>query len=277
MMSWLSAENAPGFRGPNVNDNSSLRASFHWEMSVLRSYASPRRCSHLHRNLLLAKDQQRWQSTATAPVSSRFLSEVKQRLGHCITFGLQPAQTVEAGRILEEISQDWRELIAGSQGFLTGANRRGLFRQEVVWGEQDAMSSSLYVACNIFSAGCARLTRLGKRQPMKWPDCITVYHKLRTEPGSTTDSFILDVLILSELHQRPAARCVEDIVVYDYISGKKTHLKPFMTDVFNQTWKLQEEAKHTWRAKAADLLQRVTRLEQESWNREGAVEDMGGP
>lgn len=51
---------------------------------------------------------------------------------------------------------------------------------------------------------------------MAWPDRISVYHKLRAAPTASTDSFILDVLILSERHQRPAARCVEDIVVYDY-------------------------------------------------------------
>lgn len=28
-----------------------------------------------------------------------------------------------------------RELVAGSEGFLTGKQWRGLFRQEVVWGE----------------------------------------------------------------------------------------------------------------------------------------------
>jgi hypothetical protein len=50
-------------------------------------------------------------------------------------FGISPAQTQEAGSILEEISSDWRELVAGSEGFLTSKKYRGLYRQEVVWGE----------------------------------------------------------------------------------------------------------------------------------------------
>jgi putative alpha-1,2-mannosidase len=50
-------------------------------------------------------------------------------------FGINEAQTAEAGSILQEVSSDWRELLAGSEGFLTGKEYRGLFRHEVVWGE----------------------------------------------------------------------------------------------------------------------------------------------
>lgn len=50
-------------------------------------------------------------------------------------FGLKPPQVAEAGRILQELARDWRELIAGSEGFLTGETRRALFRHNVVWGE----------------------------------------------------------------------------------------------------------------------------------------------
>lgn len=48
---------------------------------------------------------------------------------------MKPAQVEEAGLILKEIARDWRELVAGSEGFLTGKTRRGLHRQNVVWGE----------------------------------------------------------------------------------------------------------------------------------------------
>ena len=46
---------------------------------------------------------------------------------------------MEAAAILDEISRDWRELLAGSEGFLTSPQRRGLFRRRVIWGEQDSM------------------------------------------------------------------------------------------------------------------------------------------
>jgi hypothetical protein len=62
-------------------------------------------------------------------------------------FGLDTSQTKEACLILRELTEDWRELVAGSEGFLTGKKRVGLFRQEVVWGE---MVASLHpiLLCN---------------------------------------------------------------------------------------------------------------------------------
>ena len=112
-------------------------------------------------------------------------------------------------------------------------------------------------------------------QPMAWPDRISVYHKIRTAPAASTDSFVLDVLILSERHQRPAATCVEDIVVYDYRRGAKTHLKDFMLDKFKETFELQEESKTRNERRVGDLLDRVQRLEKQSWDRLDAVEDAG--
>lgn len=76
-------------------------------------------------------------NTATHPttVDSRWLSTVKQRLKKCITFGLTSQQVSQAGDILRTIASEWRNLIAGNEGFLTGETRRGLFRHSVVWGE----------------------------------------------------------------------------------------------------------------------------------------------
>lgn len=51
-------------------------------------------------------------------------------------FGLKPAQIDEGGQILQQLARDWRELLAGSEGFLTDEKRRSLFRHNVVWGEQ---------------------------------------------------------------------------------------------------------------------------------------------
>jgi hypothetical protein len=75
------------------------------------------------------------QAPATEKLSPRWLSDIRARIGKCIMFGINDAQTSEAGSILQEVSCDWRELLAGSEGFLTGQEYRGLYRQEVVWGE----------------------------------------------------------------------------------------------------------------------------------------------
>lgn len=76
---------------------------------------------------------------STPSLSARWLSDIKERLGRCIMFGMKPDQVDEAGQILQELARDWRTLIAGSEGFLTGKGRVGLQSQAVVWGEQDTM------------------------------------------------------------------------------------------------------------------------------------------
>ena len=110
---------------------------------------------------------------------------------------------------------------------------------------------------------------------MTWPDCISVYHKIREEPESSADSFTLDVMIVSEKHQRPAARCVEDIVFYDYKKGKKAALPSFAIEQFRQTFTLQEATRLRSLQKAQGLEERVRTLEQTSWDRVDAKEDFG--
>ncbi|KAI4104218.1 MAG: hypothetical protein L6R37_003387 [Teloschistes peruensis] len=136
-----------------------------------------------------------------------------ESVGKCINFGLPSAQVDEAGSLLRILAGDWRELLAGSEGFLVGKGRAGLERHQVVWGEMDSM--------------------------------------------------------------RAAARCVEDIVVYDYRLGQKTALKPFMLQQFRATWDAQERAKARNEGRVLELLAQVRCLEKASWDREGAVEDVG--
>ena len=112
-------------------------------------------------------------------------------------------------------------------------------------------------------------------QPMKYPDRVTVLHKLKDKPKSDSDHFILDVVILSELHRRPAARCVEDIAVYDYRAARKSAMKPFMIKKLQETYDLQEQAKQTYGNKVLNLIRRVKRLEQGTWDRADAKEDLG--
>lgn len=114
---------------------------------------------------------------------------------------------------------------------------------------------------------------------MKFPDKITVYQKLVQDPSSTLASqsaFQLQVMILSESRQRPAARCHEDIVTYDYKKNRKTpELPPFIFDQFKTIWELQEKAKQEWQQRILEIENRVRTLETDSWDRADAVEDTG--
>jgi hypothetical protein len=116
---------------------------------------------------------------------------------------------------------------------------------------------------------------------MVYPDKISVYHRLRARPTSgphqpAPSAFLLDCIVLSHQHRRVACRLEEDIVVYDYKKAGKTGMPGFMVDMFEQTWRLQEEEMVRARTRIAGLIEAVERLEGETWNRPDAVEDMGG-
>lgn len=78
---------------------------------------------------------------------------MRARIGKCIMFGIDDAQTSEAGSILQEVSSDWRDLLAGSEGFLTGEEYRGLYRQEVVWGEMVGLHTVLRGEAEVMRRG----------------------------------------------------------------------------------------------------------------------------
>jgi hypothetical protein len=79
-------------------------------------------------------------------IESRWLSDLKERIGKCITFGLNPSQLDEAGSILQQLGSGWTELVVGSEGYLTAPGRIGLDKQAVVWGEMVLSLCSLYAS-----------------------------------------------------------------------------------------------------------------------------------
>ncbi|EER24279.1 hypothetical protein CPC735_056490 [Coccidioides posadasii C735 delta SOWgp] len=223
-------------------------------------------------------------SASTSPenykLDSKWLSVTKKRLGKCLQFGLQPEQVRAAGDILKQVTRDWRELVAGSEGFLTGEDRRGLFRHNVVWGE---MKQWLELIGSTGIGLILKSIKIDYKFPMTYPDKICVYHKLVHAPPSPCSpnpnaypGLIFDVLILSEAKQRAAARCHEDVVLYDYRVGHKvSELPNYMIDQFRHTWELQQEAKRVNRHKIQEIEMKLRTLEKTSWDRADATEDVG--
>lgn len=84
---------------------------------------------------------------ASAPV--RWHADLKQRVGKCIMFGCDASQISKAAGVTRALGGEWRTLMAGAEGFLTGngegeywaKGRRGLEAREVVWGEMDSFVS----------------------------------------------------------------------------------------------------------------------------------------
>ncbi|KAL4943392.1 hypothetical protein BDV06DRAFT_190147 [Aspergillus oleicola] len=243
-------------------------------------------------------------------IDPRWLSMTKRRVGRCIMFGLKPHQIPEAGDIMRQIARDWRELIAGSEGYLTDATRRGLYRQNVAWGEMDSMghvnnvtyvryaeTARVYFTRNfamhidpehksewmnlVSNRGLGiilRSIKIDYKFPMQYPDKVTVYHKLIHDPSSSQASpyaFQLQAMILSESRQRPAARVHEDLVTYHYKLGKKAAIPPFLMEQLKSTWELQDQMKKKWQQRILDIEARVRKLETDSWDRADAVEDTG--
>lgn len=74
-------------------------------------------------------------------LSPKWLSDTKLRIGKCLTFGMNAEQVQQAAKICKILGQEWKELLAGSEGFLTDEKRAGLLGHRVSWGELDVMVS----------------------------------------------------------------------------------------------------------------------------------------
>jgi hypothetical protein len=98
-------------------------------------------------------------------------------------------------------------------------------------------------------------------QPMDYPDQTTVLHKLLSPPDYDSDHVLLEAVILSERQQRPAARCFEDIVVFDYRIGKKTPLKKFMVDKLRETYQKQEASRRKMADEINNIVKQVDEIE----------------
>lgn len=117
---------------------------------------------------------------------------------------------------------------------------------------------------------------------MTYPDTISVYHKLTHAPTTTSSSsnsspssFQLSCIVLSHAHQRVAATTEEDLVVYDYKSGRRSALPDFVATAFARIWELQDAESRAARNEIAALEESVRAIERATWDREDAVEDMG--
>lgn len=65
----------------------------------------------------------------------RWLSELQGRVDRLLAKNLQAKEAQEAGNISGYVKENWLELLAGREGYLTGKEWRGLDRQAVVWGD----------------------------------------------------------------------------------------------------------------------------------------------
>ncbi|KAL1884206.1 hypothetical protein VTK73DRAFT_5342 [Phialemonium thermophilum] len=87
---------------------------------------------------------------APPPPPQRWISDIQARIGRCLCFGCSPGQVERAARVLRAVATEWRHLLAGSEGFLTGGDeqhhvggrkgpgRPGLIGHRIAWGDMDS-------------------------------------------------------------------------------------------------------------------------------------------
>ncbi|PTB38756.1 hypothetical protein M441DRAFT_145472 [Trichoderma asperellum CBS 433.97] len=219
-------------------------------------------------------------------INPRWLSDLQGRLRKSLSLKIAPEKAETVKDRLAYLDKNWLMLSAGREGFLAEPERRGVDGHAIQWGDMDLMVRHVNnVIYNRFAESgrvnwarkLAQFTdpkyeqewydlmtpkgtglilasiRTDFKFPMTFPDRITVLHKLVTKPDYSSDRFYLDVVVYSEQQRRPAAKCFEDIVVYDYKAAKKAPLKPFMVDELRATFDLQEQRKLDTEKKIAEL------------------------
>ena len=94
--------------------------------------------SHIARPCFSTFSVLRQRETSSVPTrrNPRWLSEQKDRLGKCITFGLEPSQVERAGGIARSLATKWEGLVAGADGFLVKQKvGNEAWEEKVLWGE----------------------------------------------------------------------------------------------------------------------------------------------
>lgn len=232
-------------------------------------------------------------AAAAAPLNSRWLSDLQARIRRIASVESRSGKHEEARQLLRLTETQWLGFLAGRDGFLTGEGWRGLDRHQVNWGDMDSMGHVNNVMYNKF-AESARVNWIlshGKRDgpeaakewaeimsprgvglilksiktdfkfPMAYPDQVTAVYKLAEKPTYASDHLKLDGLLLSEQHRRVAARCIEEVTIYDYRAAKKAVLPPHMVDRLAETFELQEEARREFDERANGVIKAIEEIE----------------
>ncbi|KAI1809174.1 thioesterase-like superfamily-domain-containing protein [Poronia punctata] len=236
---------------------------------------------------------------------SRWISDIRARIGKCLSFGCDVSQVRRASEILRVLANEWLSLSARSEGFLTG-KMRGLESQQVVWGEMDSFGHVNNTVYNRYaeSARVNWILHFAREQPKlsdRWsslmtpnhvglimksikadfkfpmtaPDKVSAYHRLSIRPEAEHTSLFLDCAIYSHRHRRVAARTAEEVTIYDYRKASKTTLPDFALETLQDLWEKQQQQAVWARERIWTLLDEVERLEKDTWNRADAVEDLG--
>ncbi|KNG87079.1 hypothetical protein ANOM_005695, partial [Aspergillus nomiae NRRL 13137] len=208
-------------------------------------------------------------NTIQSKMVCRVASEAKR-----LSDGQSSAECVQrAEQLSQYLETNWLELLAGREGFLTEKQWRALDSHEVLWGAMVSSNPNPIVNVhkwNTFDWGSwvrtsiesqePRIDLTSSTQPMKFPDRISVLYKLVERPTYESTCLRMEAWVLSHQHRRVAAKCFDDTVIYDYTSGKRSVLKPFMVDKLQHTFELQKMCKTKYTEEASKAITAVEEI-----------------
>ncbi|CAG8980877.1 hypothetical protein HYALB_00013182 [Hymenoscyphus albidus] len=247
------------------------------------------------------------------PLGPRYVADCRARFGKCISFGIpfappepvgdgEPLPKFDARSLIHDLGvhlgRRWRRLVTSDSPYAkTESIRWGDIdgtghvnnKHYFTWAEnarmrwtrelktaKGEMSKEWQKMWTLKGTGLiVRSTKMDYKFPLTFSDKVIVYSRLRSLPKPTDTSFVLETSIISNRHQRVAARCEEEIVVYDYTKKRQTPFPPQMTEALENFWLEQEKCQRTVRGVLFALELRLMILEKLTWDRDGAVEDFG--
>ncbi|KAI1455381.1 hypothetical protein F4805DRAFT_271648 [Annulohypoxylon moriforme] len=237
--------------------------------------------------------------------SGHWYSSIISRLGKCIMFGCSRGQARKIAELLRSVTAEWRDLTAGAAGFLTGGNT-GFVDQKLAFGDTESwgyISNYNYLRyvessrVNWFKHFATldpkngvqwrelmlpkgpslilQSFRSSYKFPLKYPDIVSAYHKLQSLPTSKDKIIFINSIVISHRQKRVGAATRETVVLFNHLVNQKTTIPPFMLNMFQDIWHQQEAEEKRARERIFELTREVRKFEKQTWDREGAVEDMG--
>ncbi|KAL6362805.1 hypothetical protein LRP88_04115 [Fusarium phalaenopsidis] len=230
----------------------------------------------------------------TTPLDSRWFSNLQARIEKLRSSKYPPECVSQAEKLYQHTTTDWIELLAGREGFLTDKSWRALDHYPLLWGDMVCHVNNVMYNKYVETARVRFVkhhaedatTEEQRRQwddlptprslglilrrittefklPLTFPDHVTVLYKLSERPRYDSTSLLMEGWILSDQHRRLAAKCIDDTAIYDYTTSKRSVLKPFMVEKFQETFDRQMESQIKCDKDARDVIAAVEGLERQ--------------
>jgi hypothetical protein len=94
-----------------------------------------------------------------------------------------------------------------------------------------------------------------------FPDQINVVYKLTQAPKADSTSLFLEAAIYSSRNRRLAAKCYEELVVYNYRKAERATLPSWLYAGLRDVWNMQGEAIEWAEKEIRELLRRFEEFE----------------